>query len=100
MLHDSTTSAALQAAKLDSLPDPIAQASGISPASQNMAVAKKKLEDTVKDLTISVDNQNALLKAAQTELSEIDQRVGALQSRIVMAKVIRLKITVETKRDN
>lgn len=87
LLHDNATSAALQAASLDNLPDPIAIAAGESAAARNMAAAKKKLEDNVKDLTISVDNQNALLKAAQSELSEIDQKVGALQSRIAMAKV-------------
>ena len=52
-----------------------------------MAAAKKKLEDTIRDLTISVDNQGALMKSAQAELSALDQKVGALQSRIAMAKV-------------
>ena len=52
-----------------------------------MAVAKKKLEDTIKDLTISVDNQNSLMKAAQAELSSLDQKVGSLQARIAMTKV-------------
>ena len=52
-----------------------------------MAAAKKKLEDTVKDLTISVDNQSALLKTAQAELSALDQKVGSLQARVAMAKV-------------
>ena len=87
LLSDSATSAALQAAQLDTLPDPIAQASGVSVTSQNMASAKKKLESAVRDLTLSVDNQTLLLRAAQSELSEIDQKVGVLQSRIAMAKV-------------
>ena len=87
LIDDSTTSAAIQEARLDNIPDPIAQASGISTTSQNMASAKKKLEEAVKDLTISVDNQNILFKSAQAELSEIDQKVGALQSRVAMAKV-------------
>ena len=60
-------------------------------ASQNMAVAKKKLEDTIRDLTISVDNQNALMKSAQQDLSALDQKVGALQARIAMAKVYYVK---------
>ena len=54
-----------------------------------MAAAKKKLENTIRDLTISVDNQTSLMKAAQIELSNLDQKVGALQSRIAMAKVIK-----------
>ena len=57
-----------------------------------MAVAKKKLEDTIRDLTISVDNQNALMKTAQADLSSLDQKVGALQSRIAMTKVDHGKI--------
>ena len=88
LMQDSTTSAALQSAQLENMPDPVAQAAGVSVETQNMAAAKLKLETTVKDLTISVDNHTQLWKAAQTELSEIDQKVGALQSRISMAKVI------------
>ena len=87
LLTDSAATAALQAAELDNIPDPIAQASGISVTTQNMATAKKKLESAVRDLTISVDNQTVLLRTAQADLSEIDQKVGTLQSRINMAKV-------------
>ena len=61
-----------------------------------MAVAKKKMEDTIRDLTISVDNQNSLMKAAQTELSALDQKVGALQSRIAMAKDFQKKSNPST----
>ena len=86
-LDNSSASDAIRAAELENLPDPMAQAAGVSTTSQNMASAKKKLEDTVRDLTISVDNQNALLRSAQAELSDIDQKVGAFQSRIAMAKV-------------
>ena len=87
IIQDHVTSAVLQDAAIENIQDPLAQAAGISPTAQNMASAKKKLEMQVKDLTISVDNQNQLLKTAQEELSEIDQKIGAIQSRISMAKV-------------
>ena len=84
-MQDPAAAAALQAAQLDTLEDPLARAAGVSVASQNMATAKKKLENTVRDLTVSVDNQNVLMRAAQSELSDIDQKAGALQARIAMA---------------
>ena len=89
-MQDPAAAAALQAAQLDTLEDPLARAAGVSVASQNMATAKKKLENTVRDLTVSVDNQNVLMRAAQSELSDIDQKAGALQARIAMAKVVLL----------
>ena len=91
-MQDPVAAAILQDTEMDNIRDPLAQAAGVSPTTQNMALAKKKLELQVKDLTISVDNQTQLLKSAQEELSEIDQKIGSLQSRIAMAKVSTKKI--------
>ena len=92
LMQDPIAAQILQDTEMDHIRDPLAQAAGISPATQNMALAKKKLEDQVKDLTVSVDNQTQLLRTAQEELSEIDQKIGSIQSRIAMAKVNTIKI--------
>ena len=87
LLENSQSSQILQDAELSTMADPLAAAAGVSLEAQNMAAAKNKLESNVRDLLLSVDNHSALFKTAQAELSDIDQKVGALQSRISMAKV-------------
>ena len=87
LLENSQSSQLLQDAELSNMADPLAAAAGVSLEAQNMAAAKTKLESTIRDLTISVDNHSMLFKTAQAELSDIDQKAGALQSRISMAKV-------------